>query len=76
MEGKYEFKEVKAVLHEAGLLTLVSDKAENLLNWNPLWDFSETIKYTAEWYRKFEMSNSAYDCCMRDICTFEIKKEK
>ena len=37
--------------HEAGLLQLSTDKAYALLRWRPVWDFSETIAKTVDWYR-------------------------
>jgi CDP-glucose 4,6-dehydratase len=36
--------------HEASKLNLATDKAFHLLSWQPVWDFSRTIAYTAEWY--------------------------
>lgn len=39
--------------HEAGYLMLDSTKAKKLLNWNTVWDFTETVKHTIHWYRKF-----------------------
>ena len=37
--------------HEAGLLQLNIDKARELLNWKPIWNFSEAIAQTVKWYR-------------------------
>ncbi|MDA9781677.1 CDP-glucose 4,6-dehydratase [Schleiferiaceae bacterium] len=39
--------------HEAGLLHLNCDKANQALNWYPKWDYEHTIKYTAEWYKAY-----------------------
>lgn len=36
--------------HEASKLNLATDKAFHLLEWQPVWNFEETIGYTAEWY--------------------------
>lgn len=36
---------------EAAVLTLDISKAERLLNWQPRWDFAETVKQTIWWYR-------------------------
>ena len=38
-------------LHEAGLLRLSIDKAVGRLGWRPVWDFAETAKRTAGWYK-------------------------
>ena len=38
-------------LHEAGLLRLAIDKAVGRLGWRPVWDFAETARRTADWYK-------------------------
>jgi len=38
-------------LHEAGLLRLAIDKTVGRLGWRPVWDFSETARRTAGWYK-------------------------
>ena len=40
-----------AARHEASKLNLATDKAFHLLQWQPVWDFKETIAKTAEWYQ-------------------------
>ncbi|MEM5386440.1 CDP-glucose 4,6-dehydratase [Paraburkholderia phymatum] len=37
--------------HEARLLSLDSTKAHTLLRWQPVWDFDDALRHTAEWYR-------------------------
>ena len=37
--------------HEAGQLNLATDKALDLLEWRPQWDFQRTIEQTVVWYR-------------------------
>jgi CDP-glucose 4,6-dehydratase len=39
--------------HEANFLTLDISKAQNFLNWKPLWDSNLAIKNTLNWYRDF-----------------------
>ncbi len=39
--------------HEAGLLTLDSSRAENLLKWVPRLAFPDTLKWTSEWYSRW-----------------------
>ena len=38
--------------HEAGLLQLNCDKARQVLDWRPRWDFVETVDKTALWYKE------------------------
>jgi CDP-glucose 4,6-dehydratase len=37
--------------HEAKLLTLSINKAAALLDWRPVWNFSEAVSHTVNWYR-------------------------
>jgi CDP-glucose 4,6-dehydratase len=39
-----------AARHEASRLNLAIDKAFHLLGWQPVWDFAQTVRATAEWY--------------------------
>lgn len=39
--------------YESSLLKLNCDKALNYLGWHAVWEFEETVKRTAEWYRAF-----------------------
>jgi len=39
--------------HEAEFLMLDSSKAIKLLNWEPIWDFGMTVKYTIDWYKEY-----------------------
>ncbi len=44
--------------YEAGMLKLDSSKARQHMKWKPVWDCSEAIHYTAEWYREFYNNHS------------------
>jgi CDP-glucose 4,6-dehydratase len=46
-------------VHEANLLNLATDKAFHILDWQPRWNFEQTIKETVSWYREAE--SSGYD---------------
>lgn len=39
--------------HEAGILKLDCTKAHSQLGWRPLWNSTESIQKTAEWYRAY-----------------------
>jgi CDP-glucose 4,6-dehydratase len=41
-------------VHEASLLNLSIDKAHHMLDWQPRWNFAETIEETVKWYRAIE----------------------
>ena len=44
--------------YESGFLKLNCDKALQLLNWNSVLNFSETIRMTGEWYQVFYSQES------------------
>lgn len=50
--GRWEDKSDPSAVHEAGRLNLNTDKAHQLLGWQPVWTFEETIARTVEWYRE------------------------
>jgi CDP-glucose 4,6-dehydratase len=49
--GRWQDKSDPSAPHEAGLLQLSTDKAHALLKWRPVWNFSEAVAKTVEWYR-------------------------
>jgi len=50
-------KEVSEQPHEAGYLLLDSSKARSMLNWKDKLSFSESVKFTVDWYQKHLKSN-------------------
>lgn len=48
--GTWEQTHQEKHLKEAPLLSLDIDKAKNVLDWQPRWDFSQTIAQTVDWY--------------------------
>jgi CDP-glucose 4,6-dehydratase len=49
--GRWREKPEPDAPHEAGLLQLSTDKAAALLQWLPVWPFSQAVAKTVEWYR-------------------------
>ena len=57
---------------EAGILRLSIDKALWDLNWRPGWDFRETIRQTAQWYRnRLTRPGSMQGTSMAQIADYE-----
>ena len=48
--GEWVDKSNPHAVHEARLLHLVTTKAKRELGWQPVWNFSETIRETVGWY--------------------------
>ena len=44
---------IEKKFREAGLLKLNCDKAMNILNWNPILKFDQTVQMTCSWYKSF-----------------------
>jgi CDP-glucose 4,6-dehydratase len=60
-KGKIEITGASDQHHEAMLLQLNCDKSHQILKWEPRWHVEETLKYTAEWYKKVFDGESAED---------------
>jgi CDP-glucose 4,6-dehydratase len=43
--------------HEAHILMLDITKARKLLNWEPVWNFEQTVGFTINWYRDYYENN-------------------
>ena len=59
--------------HEAGRLNLTIDKAFHTLNWQPRWNFEETIKHTVEWYRQYYKAIQPAPAFMRELTQQQIR---
>jgi CDP-glucose 4,6-dehydratase len=58
--------------HEAGLLSLAWDKAFHQLDWQPRWDFAETIARTVNWYRSASLPSADWlELTQADIRSYE-----
>ena len=57
-------------VHEASLLNLATDKAYHMLNWQPKWGFSKTVKQTIDWY--YQEQKSDFDA--EDFTRGQIKQ--
>ena len=58
--GSWQDQSDPKAVHEARSLTLSTDKAYALLEWKPVWDFSQTVGRTVGWYREtFQAGESA-----------------
>lgn len=57
-------------VHEAGLLRLNCEKAQTLLDWQPVMDFDETVQITSSWYEQFYGATSP---CMLETTTEQIQ---
>lgn len=58
--AKWSFEqEINSNKPESTLLKLNCDKALQMLNWNSVLDFSETIRMTGKWYQDFYGQNSS-----------------
>lgn len=67
-----------ADLHEAKLLRLDVTRARALLGWRPAIDFTQTVRFTADWYGGWANGHSALDLCQTQIAAYEsfVEMEK
>ena len=65
-------------MHEANLLKLNCNKAKNKLKWHSTLNYSQTVKFTAMWYKEYYSKK----LCTQDIsidqinCYIDIAKNK
>jgi CDP-glucose 4,6-dehydratase len=60
-------------LHEAGLLMLNIEKAQQVLNWTPVLKADKAIKDTAEWYKLFYAGKPMLDYTLQQIKNYQDK---
>ncbi len=68
--GTQEDRTDPAAPHEAGLLHLDVAKAAAVLGWRPVWDFGETVRVTAAWYRDRQGGAAPAALCDRDLAAY------
>ena len=66
-KGDYDFGNFKHQNHEASLLQLNCDKANNFLNWKPKWDAEKSIFETAEWYKSYFSGKNILEVSRKQI---------
>jgi CDP-glucose 4,6-dehydratase len=57
--GVWEQTHQEKHLKEAPLLSLSIDKARETLDWQPRWDFAETVRETSLWYQAYYSGNAS-----------------
>lgn len=74
-KGKVVIKENNS-FHEAGLLMLSIEKAQNILGWTPTYTTSQALAETVEWYKHFyERDVNMYEFTLKQIKQYEEKIE-
>ncbi len=63
--------ESQADFHEAGLLKLSCDKALSHLDWTPVLDFDETMRFSGEWFAQYYADE---DVCMRQFSGDQLER--
>jgi CDP-glucose 4,6-dehydratase len=70
--GEWEDFTEPGARHEAGRLNLTIDKAYHTLNWQPRWNFEETIKHTVDWYRQYYRAARPEPASLRELTRQQI----
>ncbi|MCG3775436.1 MAG: CDP-glucose 4,6-dehydratase [Nitrospira sp.] len=69
--GEWQASSVTGAPHEAGLLTLATEKARYVLGWQPRWSFGEAVKHTMKWYR--HEHGAGRDICLQQLRAYSLK---
>ena len=54
---------------------LNSSKAKNFLNWKAKYDINDSLKLTAEWYKKFLNKEKVLKICQEQILNYFNSKK-
>ncbi|HTX70527.1 MAG TPA: CDP-glucose 4,6-dehydratase [Thermoleophilia bacterium] len=68
--GEWVAGDATGAPHEAGMLSLDSEKAKAGLGWRPAWTVREAVESTALWYRRYY--GSAYAADVASLCRADI----
>lgn len=66
--GEWKDTSNKKLQHEAKLLSLDINKAKSRLDWRPVLNIEETVKFTADWYKYYNSEN------VLEFCQNQIKE--
>ena len=69
----YLIQKEKEEFHEANILNLDISKSKQILNWEPIWSFKESISKTLQWYKDINSGGDPYKECLNNIKSFESK---
>lgn len=69
--GTVSIEPITDQLHEATLLQLNCDKARDLLQWTPRWNFTRTISETISWYQATCDGQSSIDISSEQLRHYE-----
>jgi len=75
-KNKIKITKEKKSFKEAHLLSLNINKSKKELNWRPVLDFQNTIKFTVNWYKKFYKKENMKKFSLIQIKKFEKLKKK
>lgn len=56
--------------HEANLLSLTIEKANQVLDWSPVWEFERSVEETMAWYKKVHEGANPSQLCETQIDAF------
>jgi CDP-glucose 4,6-dehydratase len=68
--GKFEIKNEFGSLHESSELSLAINKSNNLLKWQPIFNFQQAVFHTVDWYKRNSLNVNTYDITMEQIKIF------
>lgn len=69
--GTWEDTSDPSAPHEAGRLTLATDKAQAELGWTPRWPFAQTVAHTIGWYRTVHDGADPRATALAQIAAFQ-----
>jgi CDP-glucose 4,6-dehydratase len=71
--GDFEIQKENNALHESSILKLDISKTTNLLNWKPVYNSTEAVETTIEWYKKFVAKDDMRKITIEQIQSYSSK---
>jgi len=75
-KGSLSIGETDKQKHEAGLLHLNCEKSNHQLDWNPVWNFEQTVKATIEWYKNYINGENPRELSLNNIYKFMEERKQ
>lgn len=69
-KGSVTLPTTAPLVHEANLLQLNCDKAQNILGWSAKWSGEYALRQTVEWYRQVESGGDPIEITRRQITDY------
>ena len=69
----YVVQQENDFFQEANILNLDVSKSKQVLQWEPIWDFEQSLNKTVNWYKNIKLGGDPYKECLSNINSFQTE---